>query len=348
MNGTDNTDHATKICHCVDLTEDQLAALIEGSENPTFESVLKTTGAGVKCSACLLDLECFYTERTARPFDKGVTILPTAQSDLDTSEAVSLKQRIYSLIDSVLPTVPRTVHLRMPFLFGEGIDQEIIFSNQGVGYQQQPRTGEHRISIKLRDKNGIVFKKTGFELKAGENRHLSIREIMNGEKLPETDQPFDIGIIELDRKATSPGLYGTTRAHILIKMPSGVASVHMGQPNKTRQHSTRWLYNPSGQRMFLSFVNWWPVPMTVKLTFPLFDDVQNLNLPDPTIETITVPANGAILREIEVPPEFEEALGDVNGRTFVADFDISKGAHCAHMYYTTPDLKCVSIDHLGP
>ena len=57
-------------------------------------------------------------------------------------------------------------------------------------------------------------------------------------------------------------------------------------------------------------------------------------------------ATGPLFKVVTTPEEMV-ALGEANGRTFVVDFDVSKGAHCAHMYYTTLDLKCVSIDHLG-
>ena len=347
MTDTRTVDRKGKICHCADLTEEALKEVISKLENPTFESVLKLTGAGLECSACLLDLECFYTDQTARPFEDGVVLLPQARDAFDQTARKSLKRRIYDLIDAVLPDVPRTGHLRMPFLYGDGVDQEIIFSNQNVGYQDQTGIGAHEISINLRDKHGNVMARSGFSLKAGQNRHMSISEILNGQALPEVENGFDIGIIELDRKATSRGFYGTTRAHILIRLPSGVASVHMGQPNRSRQHATRWLYNPNAQRMFMSFVNWWPVPLSVRLRYPMFDGVDHLDLPEPKFVDIEVPPNGADLREIVIPPEYVEEFGIEQGSTFVLDFEISKGAHCAHMYYATPDLKCLSIDHLG-
>ena len=336
-----------KICHCRDITEGDLKSALSGLENPTFELLLKTTGAGSECSACLLDLECFYTEATARPFEDGVMLLKNVTSGDKKSDGKTLKQKIYSFVDALLPDVPRRGHLRMPFLFGDGIDQEIIFSNQGVGYLAKPEIASYKIWIKLRDKRGNALAATNFELLSGDNKHISISEIMNGKLLPAVDGSFDIGTIEVKRQSTSRGFYGTTRAHTLIKMPGGIASVHMGLPNTTRQNSTRWVYNPGGQRMFISFVNWWPVKTAVRLRFPIFDGLEITDTPVPQIVNMIIPPNGAVLHEINIPKEYQEKCGIQEGQTFTLNFDISKGAHCAHMYYATPDLNCISIDHLG-
>ena len=146
MTDTRTVDRKGKICHCADLTEEALKEVISKLENPTFESVLKLTGAGLECSACLLwTWNVFTPIRRHVPLRTALSSCRRRRDAFDQTARKSLKRRIYDLIDAVLPDVPRTGHLRMPFLYGDGVDQEIIFSNQNVGYQDQTGIGAHEI-----------------------------------------------------------------------------------------------------------------------------------------------------------------------------------------------------------
>jgi len=106
------------LCGCVDLSRSDFAALVADDPAAGFDTLLDRTGAGRKCTACMLDLEYLFTEL---PRDESAA-KRLAVGDVAITPSLSFKRRLYALLDGIPLTVPQNVTNWMPVFYGGGIE----------------------------------------------------------------------------------------------------------------------------------------------------------------------------------------------------------------------------------
>ncbi len=92
---------AQVLCGCANLTYEAYHELLTREPSLSFEEVLRKTGSGGTCTACLLDLEYHYSDIQGKAARRGVSKAATA-----TAPAEGAKQRTYRFVDGISPSMP--------------------------------------------------------------------------------------------------------------------------------------------------------------------------------------------------------------------------------------------------
>src|SRR4051794_3972683 len=112
-------ERSKMLCGCSNITIGQFYDLI-ATDPKEFDEVLRETGAGQTCTACLLDLEYHYVYAFEERLRAGSG---RAAVTKEKPAAISLKRRIYNIIDALMPLVPMKLRQVSPVLYGENISE---------------------------------------------------------------------------------------------------------------------------------------------------------------------------------------------------------------------------------
>lgn len=329
MNDTAD-DKNEMLCGCSNITVGQFYDLI--AANPKdFDEVLRETGAGQTCTACLLDLEYHYVRafEASAPRTSGGKVLKKAKKD-----SSSLKRRIYRFIDALAPLVPIKLRQVTPVLYGAGVTEWLCVSNDSLMYEGEVAAPPFRLDIVLRDSEGRIVLEQREIVPVGEALRMDISApLLQADKSSNGD--LKLGWMDLLRRAQTPGVRGTTRPQIELVTSAGVCAVHTQAATERSQSGLTLRLRPGEDRHFLTVVNAEPKPLAFRLA------VETARLPEPIRLPIDVPAWGARLVEIPIPsvqPDGE--LGILTDVSWTTDRMNKVYILCA-----TPNLDRFSVDH---
>lgn len=326
------------ICGCVDLSVGRLQRILSSDGLLSFDELLSQTGAGSKCTACLLDLEYYFVE-LARLDSNGAT-----RSEVVTREPkLSVKQRLFRLIDRLSPLVPVSLTERMPVLIGHGIEQWLWVANHSLLYEGKACAPEIAVDFTLRSENGHVVSRHQRRVPPGEALRVELTGLFPGGPaawLPARRGAIGLASVEITRRARVPGIRGTIRPQMEIVAPAGACAVHTQAPGGQAEQWFTCLYRPAEERIFLSIVNPWPKKLDVEIDYPFVGPGCK---PLPTLSThVQVPPNGARLHEILLPEDYvSELQGSPIGIRWRA-----VGPRKVHVFCATPNLDRFSFDHV--
>ena len=312
------------VCGCLDLGRAAATRYLRDRPALRFDEFLDSTGAGSRCTACMLDLEYLYTQVRQ---EGGATAHETA-TGLRSGKKQPWKYRLYAFLDRVSPPVAQRMTHMLPVLKGGALDEVLWIANHALDFAKDGDVPEWRIDLTVRDSEGRVTH--------SERRHLAPREVLSMRVSDHLPSPkggaagLAAGSVEVTRLARSSGWRGTTRPQIELLTPRASSTVHgQGVQNK----GEIWipcLVRPSHERLMLVTVNCGGAPLRMVYDFPREAD---------TAETeVTVPAHGAHVHELRLPPSSDERLIDVRYR--------GDGPKVVHLLSATPGLERVSIDHV--
>lgn len=139
------------LCACAELSRERAAAVLAASPGEPFDAFLAATGAGGTCTACMLDLEHFFVEapRDAMP--------QIAVSGAAERKAVSLKARLYALLDRLPPKLAYNRSNWMPVLYGVGVRTYLWIANHSLLYVDQNELSDFDIRYTIRNEAGNVI-----------------------------------------------------------------------------------------------------------------------------------------------------------------------------------------------
>lgn len=319
-------DHGSSIvCACIDLTYDQAEAVLAFAPGQSFDDFLGTTGAGRDCTACMLDLEHFFVEapriETATEFTQ----------DRPRRKSLSLKRRIYRLLDRLPPMMPINRSNWMPVLHGAGVEAYLWMANHSLLFDGGSDTTDYDVRFTVRDSSGKVFYKGRERLAKGN----MLRHNLSSYFGKTTD--LSVGSIQLDRFALRSKARGTTRPQIEILTPRAATSLHFQAATPGYDRMFAISYRPEEERVFLTVLNCDKTPFSLMIDYLAGGDEQI----DDGVR-ITLKPFETRLVEIAIS---DAAYKKLAGRLLLMHLR-SKGLGKLHLLCAENDISRLSIDHL--
>lgn len=316
---------SSMLCPCREFQLADLRRILDEQPHISFDALQQQTGAGGTCTACLLDLEYHYTT-----MPRG-TVARSTGAARRRRETISLKQRLYRLLDNLSPQTPMPLADYMPILYGHGLETWICVANQPLLYEAGTCATDLDLTLAVRDAGGMPLCDERVSIAAGSAQRIAVSPYFSA---PASE--IGIGSVRVARRFRSPGVRGTTRPQVEMISAAGVCAVHSQAPGRLRN---RWLsvyHRPREERIFASAVNAAAESLRVEIEYPFADGVV------PTTHTLSVPAYGAALHEIILP---EPAASTIGGQLYSVRFRTG-GLGKMHLFCAAPDLSRFSIDHL--
>lgn len=320
------------ICGCTGLTRPDLEGLLAADPGLDFERMQGATGAGLRCTACMLDLEYHFVS-----IDRSKLTKDGPDGPSGAAERRPLKRRLYDFIDRLSPLVPARLDNVLPVVKGPGIAQYVIVANQPMldgGGECAPEMG---VALIVRDGEGSVVHREahtvggGTVLRADVSRHLP-------DAAP--GAPLAVGSVQVVRRARRSGHRGTTRPQTEVVAAAGHSAVHGQAPGGPGEGWLTGFCRPGEERLFISFVSAGDHPATIEIAYP-FPVVGALDCAAATT-TVALPPRGARLLEVVLPEAAAAAVGD---RPMGIRWRVD-GRFKAHGWCTSPGLDRLSLDHL--
>jgi hypothetical protein len=334
-------DTTERICACFDLNYGTLTQLLTDNPKMDFELLLEKTKAGSKCTACLLDLEYLFVETTARLArgdQVGTANVLGSSDNAQAGDPVSLKQRLYAVIDRYAPSVhpPEFQNYYLPVIGGHGIDQFVWIANRSLLFEGAVCAPAMDIELTVRTAGGHVTYDAVHHLAQESDLRVNVSQ-----HLPAApDGSPQIGSVRIARKAESPGFRGTTRPQIEIIASGGAACVHGQAPAPTTGSWQTFLCRPGEERLFFAVVNASSKPMQVVFTYP--HPMVSDGSPPPVGKVDTLSPYGAVLHEVSLSEADKVRFA---GQPFAVRWE-SPALHKAYILCAEPDLSSFSVDHV--
>ncbi len=323
------------VCGCTNLRLQGLQAALAADPTMTFEELLTKTGAGMSCTACLLDLEYYFVTlpRASRPG----RIRPRRAGE---KAPQTLRRRVYRLLDRLSPQVPMPLTEWMPVVVGEGIEEWVWVANQSLLYEGKECPPDFDIDIIVRTADGETVYQATHGVGQGSALRLNVSRFLPPPVRHGECPSLGVGSVQISRRARRPGFRGTIRPQIELVTPVGSCAVHSQAPGELPEQWFTNFYRPRDERIFLSVVNASARPLSVEFAYPFSSS--GVDVGAPLIRTVHVPPQGARLHEIVLPDPHAEQF---TGRLFSIRWRAS-GARKVHVLCATPTLDRFSIDHL--
>lgn len=330
-------DNVEVVCGCTNLTLRELQERLATDATLTFDRLLEVTGAGGKCTACLLDLE-YHFVNLPRIVSKGGASDVVA---VDDKTAVrKFKDKLYRFLDNLAPMLPIPLPNIIPVIGGPQQVQWLWLANQSLFFEGKICAPDMVATIVVRDSEGKVRHRDKLHLGEEENVRVNISQYLppaepdaHGAVLP------SIGSVIVHRRWGRPGFRGTTRPQFEIVAPGGACAVHS---QAATGPATKWfslISRPKDERVFLSVVNAHDDAIKFELDYPYLSEKTPGVEPAGTVTTI--PPQGARLIEVRLPQQHHAAL---EGHVFSLRWRVS-GPHKVYVICSTPTLDRFSIDH---
>ena len=306
------------------------------AENPTveFETMLHQTGAGSKCTACLLNLEYHYTE-----MQKGNEVFRKSFFKQRLTKKKSIKRKCFDFIDSICPMLRSNLSNTMPVIYGPGISQSVIVANDASFYDKHKKPETVTVELKVRNSQGKRIYRENFSVDTLSPLDVVVSDFLANEPVISDDIPLAIGSVEVRRWWDRPTVRGTTRPQVVIDGPDGCGGVHTQGARARGETFYTTLFRPADDRTFISYNNCSNRPININLSYPhLREKVSECEL---LFRKETIPAYGARFYEIVIPTEF----GNLEEETAFNIRCQSDGPYKALIFSAPPNLTNFSVDH---
>jgi bacterioferritin-associated ferredoxin len=241
-------------CACTGLTVNQVRGLMAEKPGLDFDKLQDETGAGRKCTACLLDLELLYVDLSQRAAHPA---LKKADAAAVPDQPKSLKRRLYDLLDAIPILVPVHEPNFMPLIHGPGISSRLWLANFSLLYKGSPTPPDFAVNIRVRDSRGRVVLSEQRRLDTQTEIRLDASNVLPASESGETysQRGISFGSIEVDRIADAPGVRGTTRPQVEFISPGSFSSLHTQGLGKTMNRRFSCYYRPDVERVFFTVIS---------------------------------------------------------------------------------------------
>lgn len=311
---TPETSGQEIICGCFNLTRGGLEKAAAGSN---FEQFLEETRAGSRCTACLLDVEYLFVNAPKNP-----AAVPGTRSTRQ--DQLSLKRRLYDVLDRIAPQIPFRLTNTVPLLSGGGIVERIWLVNQPMVFGKKIGVPPHRFLLTVRDGEGRVIGHERHDVSCGESKAITFPD------LPVRDgHELSIGSVEIARWGLSPGVRGTTRPHFEVEAVRSNTTLHIQGAAPDPEAWLTTIHSPAETRILFTAVNVASRPLLLE-----FDFAEETSAP----MRIEVPPFGA--RVIE--PAAKNAKP---GHPLTYHYR-GRGRGKIHVITASPALDRLALDHL--
>lgn len=328
------SDEENIVCGCTSLSLSALRRRIAKNPNLAFEDLTAETGAGTKCTACLLDLEYYFVETQSQ---RGPNLVAFKDNVEIPSRQISIKQRIYTWLDRVSPLAPYHFNNTVPVLYGPEIEQWLWITNWSMLFEGNECAPLMRMDLIIRDEAGNIIKKVREDVAPESTFRYRVSAPLFEKMPPVPNDRVGIGSVEIRRQGMSAGIRGTTRPQIEIITKKAACAVHSQAMTGAGRNWFSCLYRPKDERMFFSLLNGVNRDMIIEMSYPI-----GITGVEPLVHRIKLPPRGATMHELTMPPQMAAAVGD----SPVSVTWVAPAPHKAHAICATLPLDRFSIDHL--
>jgi len=323
------------ICGCLDLTVGQIKVELSTDTSDGFDGFLARTGAGKSCTACLLDLEYLYTSLPRVGDMSKVKKLAGNQA----APKLSLKRRIYKILDGLSPMVPYPLEGVAPILIGADIEQRLTVANHSLLFEGEVASPDTIYSVAVYDGEGKFKGRLKNKVEQGKSWRANLSDMFTQEE--RANESLAVGLMKIKWRFGASGKRGTTRPQIEINARSGSCAVHTQRTGSALEKWVTLIWQPADQRLFLTIVNPSSSRLEGQLRYPILnDDSAGIT---PQSQQFSVPANGATLQEIILTGDTADQLINQPIGIHAA---MSHPNYKMHVLCAAADLGRFSIDHL--
>jgi len=234
----------TIVCPCFEITEQDIRKVLSSNKDITFEQLIDQTKAGSKCTACTLDLEFLYVSLTS-----SINFKPTGPSPIKSD--LSLKRKVYSLIDSFSSLVNYTPSNFIPIIKGQSVSSFVIVSNFSLFNEGIVCAPSALIKVVVRDGLGSICHKKSYVLNKEEKLKVNVSNFLPAQE----NERFSVGSVEVLRNFSASGVRGTTRPQLEISSHGGNGMVHMQSDSLNKSGGFSCVYRPKEDRLYVAIIN---------------------------------------------------------------------------------------------
>ncbi len=300
-----------------------------------FDQLLVQTGAGMKCTACRLDLESVYMD----VYDSAVRLKldSTTTSSHPTAAQMgggfrSLSRKILRFFDRHAPPFPFLLRDFSPVLAGNGVSQYVLIANDSLRLSNSQTCAPLDGFVVLRNDEGRVLlrEKQRIEPEGAMQIELSAyleKDFLERGHAQGTENIW--GSVEVQRRWEKPALRGTTRPQLVINARKGTGGVHTQGPSGSRTDWYTVLARPEHERSFVTVVNAHGGRLKVKVNCPL----------DPASREFTLPGYGCRGVEVDTRSVVDKGLSSL------AVSISCDGPSKTHVWTASPEMDRVAVDH---
>ena len=143
------------LCGCNGFRLRDMSALLDAEPGIGFEEMQHRTGVGQTCTACMLNLEYYFIRhsRTSN-WDGHMRKMPSG-----TIKKITLKKRLYSLLDGLSPLVPMHLENVLPVFYSENIKQVFWTSNYSFKDESKAAPKTVEVNVEIRDHKGLIVRR---------------------------------------------------------------------------------------------------------------------------------------------------------------------------------------------
>lgn len=327
-------DDSEVVCGCIGLTIANMKTEVKTGALAGFDELILRTGAGKSCTACLLDLEYFYTALSSSTGRK----LKGEISTLSPISKLPLKRKIYELLDKMGPMVPYRLDGVAPIIIGAGVEQNLVVSCHSLLFEKKVFAPPVTYFVSIFNSKGDYLRGFKQRVEAGSSWRKNISDIFT-EDARARDQ-LSLGLMKIKWRFSSIGKRGTTRPQIEINAQSGSCAVHTQRAGMAREKWVTLNWQPHDQRIFISVVNPSSNTLVGKITYPINKDSIHV---EGCSNDISIQPNGTSITEVIM----EERLSkECEGKTFGIRANFNDVKYKMHVICASSNLDRFSIDHL--
>lgn len=329
MTAVSATTVADVVCPCFNVTLADLERRKRANPALSFEDFMSDTGAGTKCTACLLDLEYHFVMGREAP-----AASPAGRRAL--APRLSAKRRVYAFLDRIAPKRPTISRTVAPVVAGEGIDEFLWLANHPLLFDKNGACAPpHVFDIRVTDDQGRTVLSERHVLEASQSVRIDISAGLR--QSAGASRPLAVGMLGVEAQSTEPGVRGTTRPQIEIVAGRSACAVHTQGASPQAGDGSVWLpCRPGEDRIFIVFMNPSAEPCNVRLRYPADAGEGAVQ------HRLRVAPRAAACHEVDLPAA---ANRQANGGVMRLGWRAA-GPHKAYFLCASPTLDRFSVDHL--
>lgn len=210
------------VCFCKNLTEQDLLRQAAHLQALELGPLMRATGAGSECMACLLDIELLLGKLDCALAGKrdGLGEIP-----IRVPRSRRLKRSIYRAVDACFPAAALSARNSFPIVFSETLDTRLTLSNHRLMFsEERPGYGAFAVRVEFHDAEGRLLREESRRLELGQSASFSTRELLAGSR---RGQELFVGGGFLTTRPLGRVTLSACRPQIELHSPGGVTTVHM-------------------------------------------------------------------------------------------------------------------------
>lgn len=199
------------LCWCNGVSAAAFTAAVCSNPSADIYEIARSVNLGTKCTSCLADVEDLYISLFQSKERPDMRVGP--------SERVSVRRRLWNLLDRFSPKVNTSVRHLAPIIRTPTV-KTIVSVTNSVAKKLGPVSTTAEVEVVVRDAAGAAHRRHNVTLRPGERLDLTASEHLDGAEA--------IGTARVTIRTKGSGVTGTLRPHFTVESRGAAGSVHTG------------------------------------------------------------------------------------------------------------------------